>query len=216
LRITELQVKTKAGLALLAIGTGILAAWNWWSGTRNLDPVNMPVPLAAGQNITSEFKLNFDGLYLIEIEADKAIPPDTLHCLMGVEADPLQCKSMPSVVAATWVLSREGHDIGQGSSVQPHSAPPRTDGVARVIGEFQGEAGKSYRLSVTFAEDAGPLAVAHPRLKVAVASIAYTDLQSAKALAFSAAFMSLLCGLILLLVAYFVSGKKADPSLRSG
>jgi hypothetical protein len=161
------------------------------------------VPLAAGQTITSALKLNFDGLYLIEIEAQKTMPLDELHCLMGVEAEAQRCKSLPSVVAATWVISSEGQDIEHGSSLEQYSAPAQTNAVARVIGEFQGRAGKNYKLQGTFAAGAGALAPARPHLKVAVASIAYTDLQSAKMLVFSTAFICALFGAILLVVAYF-------------
>jgi hypothetical protein len=204
LRATELQVKTKAGFALLALGVSVVGAWSWWRETRNLEPVNLPVPLDAGQSVTSEFKLNFDGLYLIEIEAEQTIPLDVLHCLMGVEADPLQCKSTPSVIDATWVLSRGGREIGQGSSSERHSAPVLTDGVARVMGEFQGRAGTSYKLQTIFATGVGDLAVAHPRLKVKVADIAHVDLQTSQALVYATAMMCGLFGLILLGIAYFV------------
>ncbi len=198
-----MYLKTKTGLALIVLGIGILGAWSWWTGTRNFVPVRMPVPSAAGQSITSEFKLNFDGLYLIEIEAEKTIPPDALHCLMGVETDPEQCKWVPSVIAATWALSSEAREIGRGSSQEQFSLPVRSNGVTRVIGEFQGKAGKSYKLQVTFAADTGGLAAAHPKLKVAVASIAYTDLESAKVLVFSTVFICVLFGVILLAVAFF-------------
>jgi hypothetical protein len=198
-----MHLKTKTGLALIVLGIGILGAWSWWTRTRNFVPVRMPVPSAAGQSITPEFKLNFDGLYLIEIEAEKTIPLDALHCLMGVETDPEQCKSMPSVIAATWALSSEARDIGHGSSQEQFSLPVRSNGVTRVIGEFQGKAGKSYKLQVTFAAEPGGLAAAHPKLKVAVASIAYTDLESAKVLVFSSVFICVLFGVILLAVAFF-------------
>jgi hypothetical protein len=204
LRVTELQVKTKAGLALIALGVSILGTWHWWSGTRNLGPVNVPVPSDAGQSVTSEFKLNFDGLYLIEIEAEQTIPLDVLHCLMGVEADPVQCKSTLSVINATWVLSSQGREIGQGSSRERHSAPVLADGVARVIGEFQGKAGTSYKLQTTFATGVGDLRAAHPRLRVKVADIAHVDLQTSQALVYATAMMCGLFGLILLGVAYFL------------
>jgi hypothetical protein len=198
-----MHLKTKTGLALIVLGIGILGAWSWWTGTRNFVPVRMPVPSAAGQSITSEFKLNFDGLYLIEIEAEKTIPLDALHCLMGVETDPEQCKWVPSVIAATWSLSSEAREIGHGSSQEQFSLPVRSNGVTRVIGEFQGKAGKSYKLQVTFAAETGGLAAAHPKLQVAVASIAYTDLESAKVLVFSTVFICVLFGVILLAVAFF-------------
>ncbi len=204
-----MQLKTKSGFALLALGIAILGAWNAWTKSRRLVPVDMPLSLAAAEPITSDFKLNFDGLYLTEIEAQNTIPLDTLHCLMGVEADPARCKDAPPAIAATWILSRDGQEYRRGTSAEPHSATAETDGVARVIGEFQGKAGEAYQLQVMLTANAFALAAAHPRLKVAVASIAYTDLQSAGMLAFSMAFICLLFGLILLALAFYAYRRRS-------
>ncbi len=163
--------------------------------------MNIPVSLAANQSINAQFKPNFDGLYLVEIDAQKTLPPDTLHCLMGLEADPARCKGLPSTIDANWILSSEGQELKRGSSVELHSVPVEAQIVTRVIGDFQGEAGRDYTLQVTFLTDGPGLAVAHPRLKVAVASIVYTDLQSAGVLVFSMAFICGLFGVILLGIA---------------
>ncbi len=210
-----MQLKTKSGLALVALGIAILGAWNAWTKSRRLVPVDVPLSLAGAQPITSDFKLNFDGLYLVEIEAQKTIPLDTLHCLMGVEADPGRCKDVPSAIAATWILSRGGQEYRRGTSAEPHSATAQTDGVARVIGEFQGKAGGAYQLQVMLTAEASALAAAHPRLKVAVASIAYTDLQSAGVLAFSMAFICLLFGLILLAIAFYAYRRRSRDAHHS-
>jgi hypothetical protein len=203
------QLKTKSGLALVALGIAILGAWNAWTKSRRLVPVDLPVPLAAAQPITSNFKLNFDALYLIEIEAQKTIPLETLHCMMGVEGDRERCKDAPLAITGTWILFRDGQECCRGTSSRPHSATARTDGVARVIGEFQGKAGEAYQLQVTLTADASALAAAHPRLKVAVASIAYTDLQSAGVLAFSMSFICLLFGVILLAIAFYAYRRRS-------
>ena len=90
--------------------------------------------------------------------------------------------------------SRDGQEYRRGTSAEPHSAMAQTAAIAHIIGEFQGKAGEAYQLQVTLTADAPALAAAHPRLKVVVASIAYTDLQSAGLLAFSMAFICLLFG----------------------
>ena len=203
-----MQLTTKFGLALLAAGIGILAAWNLWTKTRNFVPLDLPVSLAAGQTVNSEFRLNFDGLYLIEIEAERTVPPDMLYCLMGVQADAVQCKEIPPAIGATWIVSSNGQEVRRGSSMELHSAPAQSDAAGRVIGEFQGKSGKQYKLQVTFTADGRSLAVAHPRLKVSVASIAYTDIQSASVLAFSTTFICLLFGVMLLSIAYFAKREK--------
>jgi hypothetical protein len=196
------QLKTKVGLALVALGIGIFGAWNWWTKTRHFVPLSIPIPLATGQSISPGFKLNFDALYLIEVEAQKTLPPDTLHCLMGL-ADPARCKDLPSAIAANWVLSSENRVIKRGTSAELHTVPAETETISRVIGEFQGKAGQDYELQVKITTDGTRLAAAHPRLKVAAASIAYTDLQSADVLVFSMGFICMFFGAILLGIAYY-------------
>jgi hypothetical protein len=209
------QLKTKIGLALVASGIGIFGAWSWWSKTRNFVPVDLPVSMAAGTSIASDFELNFDGLYLIEIEVEKTIRLDTLRCLMAVEADASRCKDISPAIGASWILSRNGQEITRGSSLEMHSAPAQSVNEARVIGEFQGKAGRGYKLQVAFTTDGGSLAAAHPRLKVGVASIAYTDMQSASVLVFSAAFICILFGVILLSIGFFArSGSALAGSAR--
>jgi hypothetical protein len=205
-----MQLKTKSGLALLLLGIAIFARWSWWKKTRNFVPVNTAISLAAGQTISSEFKLNFDGLYLIEIQAQKTLPPDELDCRMGLEASLARCKDTPPALAANWSLSSHGQEIRKGSSTEEHRATVEPETVSRAIGEFQGKAGQEYKLQVTSRGDGGRLAPASPRLRVTVASIAYSDLQSANVLAFSMAFICVLFGLILLAIASYAKGRGTD------
>jgi hypothetical protein len=200
------QLKAKFGLGLVALGIAVAVAWNMWTGTRNLVPVDLPVSLAAGQSVTSNFTLNFDGLYLIQIEAQPTIPPDQLHCLLGVDADPVICGSTQPVLGANWVLSSAGQEIRRGSSEEQHSAAPGNR-VSREIGEFHGEAGHSYTLLITFTRDGSALNAAHPALKVAISGIARSDMQAASVLAVSAAFICILFGLIVLAIALYASVK---------
>ena len=125
-----------------------------WTRTRNLVPVDLPVSLAAGQSATSNVTLNFDGLYLIQVETQSVLPLDQLHCLLGVDADLVKCGSTRPVLGANWVLSSAGQEICRGSSEEQHSAAPGNT-VSREIGEFHGAAGHSYTLLILF-PGAGP------------------------------------------------------------
>ncbi|MGB7433865.1 MAG: hypothetical protein WBR26_20810 [Candidatus Acidiferrum sp.] len=200
-----MQLKTKAGLAVLALGVVIFAVWNHWIKTRRFVPLDIPVTWTAGQTITSEFHLNFDGLYVIEIVADQSIPAEKLHCLMDVQANPILCKDLPSAIIASWILWNAGKAVMRGDSNMPHSANADTDGISRVIGQFQGKSGQFYNLQLTFASDGASLVPAHPRLKVTAASIVYTDLQSASVLVFSMVFICVLFGVILLGMSYYIN-----------
>ena len=179
-----MRLTTKSGIALIILSIGILGWWSWWKNTRNFVPVDTPISLAAGQDVTKLFKLNFDGLYLIEVEAPKSLLAD---------------------IEANWTLSSRGRQIKAGSTKDS----PLTSGESvpiRVIGEFQGRAGEDYALQVN--SISGVNGTANLRLKVAVASIAYTDLQSAAVLVFSMAFICLLFGMILLAIAFHASRKE--------
>lgn len=205
-----MQLKSKVGLALLVLGLAVYGGWSWWLRTRNLVPVNLAIASSDKPNITTQFQPNFDGLYFLEIEAQKSIPLDALHCLMGVEADATRCKDLPPEIDARWSVASLGHEVTHGSSRELHSLPPETNTVTRVIGEFPGTAGREYELNVTFAKDLSALAPAHPRLKVAVADIAYTDLRSAGVLAFSIAFICGLFGVILLVAGWYGSRRDGN------
>jgi hypothetical protein len=196
-----MTLKAKAGIALIVLGFGTFGFWTWWKNTRTFVPVDAPISLTAGQTVTKDFQLNFDGSYLVEIEADKSLPSTTLRCLMGVPTDATQCNETPSALDVNWIVSSRSQPIKSGASNDLPRASTETIALTRILGEFQGESGQSYKLQITSAADGTPLATAHPRVKVAVASIAYTDLQSAGVLVFSLAFICVFFGFIFLAVA---------------
>jgi hypothetical protein len=193
-RIT-MRLATKSGIALIILSIGILGWWSWWKNTRNFVPVNTPISLAAGQDVRSQFKLNFDGLYLIEIEAPKSLLP-------AIDAD--------------WTLSSRGSQVKSGSAKGSQAVSAEPDAPVRVIGQFQGRAGEDYALRVSLvSNEAAAFSAANTRLKVTVASIAYTDLQSAAVLVFSMAFICLLFGMILLAIAFHASRKATVSQSKS-
>ena len=198
-----MQLSTKFGLGLVALGISIAAAWTLRSRTRNFIPVDRPVSPLAGQSVASNFTANFDGLYLIQVEAQPAIPPEQLRCLLGVDADPRACGPVEPALGANWVLYTPGQEVRRGSTDEPHSAPAAGNTISREIGEFHGESGHVYTLIVTFTRDASALNATHPRLKVAISGIARSDMQAASVLAFSASFICILFGLTLLGLAMF-------------
>ena len=205
-----MQLRTKFGLGLVALGISIAAAWILWSRTRNFIPVDRPVSPLAGQSVTSNFTPNFDGLYLIQIEAQPAIPPDQLRCLLGVDADPRACGPVKPALGANWVLSTSGQEVRRGSTDEQHSAPTAGNTISREIGEFHGESGHVYALIVTFTRDASALNATHPRLKVAISGIARSDMQAASVLAFSASFICIFFGLTLLGIAIFAASTSPE------
>ena len=163
----------------MGLGVGVWAAWNGWTRTRRVDPVDVGVNVAAGQSVAEKFKLNYDGLYLIEIAAE------------GAAEAPLEA------VGAEWTVWSCGREVKKGSTAEAHSAPGGSNGAARVIGDFNGRAGQSYELEVKFTADAKDLQGANPRLRVAVSGLARENLQAASVLVFSTMFICELFGAIL-------------------
>ena len=191
----------------MVLGVGVFAGWRLWTSTRNFVPLDVPIALRAGETLTHEFRLNLDGLYLIEITAEPTLPPETLRCLMGAQADAAKCAGLAPAIAADWTVFRSGQQIRSGNSSEAHTAPAPDDSrtVVRVIGEFPGEAGRDYRLQITTTADGSQLEPAHPRLCVVVSNLARTDFQSASVLVFSITFICVMFGAILLGIARFAS-----------
>jgi hypothetical protein len=200
-------MKTKAGVGLLVLGFGVFATWKAWTGSRNLAPVDVLLPLRAGETVTAQFRPNLDGLYLLELTAEPTLPAEALHCLMSLDSNASTCRDVAPGLAIDWVVSQDGREIRRGASAQTqdaaHSAVSDSASTVRVIGEFPLEAGREYHLQLTTKSDARALAPAHPRLRVVISSLARTDFQSASVLVFSISFICVLFGVILLVVAYF-------------
>ena len=204
------RMRTKAGIGLIVLGIGVFVAWKLWMNSRSQVPVNVPFSLKLGETIEKEFRLNLDGLYLIEIVvaqkdaekgAQKEMRLEDLRCLMGVGG--AQCAGIAPAIGANWVLFRDSQEVRHGDSLRSYSEPTEQGNVVRVIGDFPGEAGHEYRLQVSVTTDGSGLQAANPRLRVAVSSLIQTDFQSANILAFSVSFICVFFGAILLGIGWF-------------
>lgn len=194
-----MPLKTKAGIALVLLGIAVFCAWKAWTGTRNETPLDVPMDLIPGETISKNFRLNLDGLYLIEIAAADA----RAACLIGGSPNPSECTAIAPVIDMDWTVLREGQDWRRGTSAERHAAPVNAQGAVRVIGEFPGESGRDYQLRVSLHGDGRRLDPAHPYLRVTLSSIARSDFQSASVLAFSISFICVLFGTILLGISLF-------------
>jgi hypothetical protein len=206
LHTVRVQTKTKFGIGLMVVGFGVFAAWQGWMRTRKLTPVDVPIALRAGETASESFRPNLDGLYLIEIVTQRTLPADILSCFNGVPENPAACEGAHSVIRADWALLHEGQEIRRGSSDQAQIAAPNSDPatVVRVIGQFPAEARREYQLQVAITGDGRAFQTSHPRLRVAISSLAETDFQSANVLVFSISFICVLFGVILLAISWHV------------
>ena len=169
---------TKVGIGLIALGVGVWAGWSGWMRTRNVEPLDVEVNVAAEQAEAKSFQLNYDGLYLIELSAEGA------------------GEAQLAAIGAEWSLWSCGPEVKKGSTNEAHSAPGGSRN-SRVIGDFNGRAGQNYELQVHFTSEAPGLRNARPRLKVVVSGLAKENLQAANVLVFSTMFICELFGIIL-------------------
>src|ERR1017187_4604775 len=144
MRITKTAL---VGVAVVFAGLAVLAGRMFWSRTRTWVLVDMPISLSEGRIRTPEFKTNLTAVYLIEIEVEKNMPFDTINCLLGIESDnnhPDKCTNNPSVISASWILSRQGIVVARGSTAATTGGDWGTDTIARRIGSFKSEKGRMY------------------------------------------------------------------------
>ena len=163
------MLKNRLGIALITAGIALTAGRIAWSQSRTYVPVDMPVSLSVGHVRTSDFKLNLRKLYLIEIEARKALPFDALNCMLGIKgviSD--KCENVPSVLEASWSLSNAGAVVVSGSSTNNRGGDWTNHTIARQLGSFVAEPGRLYRLDVDVSTDGSSLNQTNPHLKIAV------------------------------------------------
>lgn len=212
---------TKAtGMTLILVGIVAYGLWVVWLSTRNNRPVDIPIKMAVGHVNTPSFKVNRNAPYDIEIEVQKRIPFDTLNCLLGTAMQPhstdlQECPDKPSVVKASWVLTSDGQIVAHGSSEDHRYGAWTNDSIARELGSFQSESGRSYALSVDVLSDGSALAPGNPHLKVEVFPSVYEDEMVGSALVMLFSILLVLVGGILLLIS-FVRNRRARVLRVSG
>jgi hypothetical protein len=199
----------RVGIALIAVGLTPLACWTVWSGTRTWRPVDMPVSLSQGSHFsTSEFAINLNARYAIDIDSENKIPSDDLGCLLG-NGMRSTCSS-GSVVRVRWSLYSDG-TVLQGTSddtLGDGSSGPSGE-ASRTIGYFKARKGGRYKLDCDVLADGSRLAVTNPRLRISVADTSY---ESSLVLG---GLLRLVCGVICLIGGVFLiagrsRGREAD------
>jgi hypothetical protein len=196
-----------AGVALVASGVVLFGIWAIWLATRTDRPVDVPISMAVGHVRTREFKVNLNAVYIIEIEVQKKIPFDTLNCLLGLgmsstSSELQECPDRPSVVKASWTLTRDGRTVASGSSDDDRGGDWGNDSISRILGSFHSEDGRRYVLDVNVLADGSSLAVGNPRLKVRVHPMFYEDVMVGGATISLIAFALVLTGGILLVISF--------------
>lgn len=195
------------GLILVGAGIALYGARVLWSCTRTDVPVDLPISMAIGHVHTSEFKVNRNAPYDIELEVQKKIPFDLLNCLLGTSmaatsTDLQECPDRPSVVRMSWVLKSNGHVVARGSTDDHRVGAWAGDTISRDLGYFQTQSGRPYVLDVDVLKDGSALGPGNPRLKVKVSAAIYEDEVLGTAIVGVLAVGLALVGVILLLVPF--------------
>jgi len=121
----------------------------------------MPVSLSLGYLQTAVFKINVESTYALGIAVDGNSEYELL-CRLGVQ----WCEYYPSMLDATWSVSRAGQIIARGTSEAEHDTfwlgyPT----IVRRLGTFRATSG-SYTVNVNLLKDGSQLNEHAPRLVV--------------------------------------------------
>jgi len=187
--------------------SGLLLLGGWWFylSTRRCQPIHMPLVTFVGDVRTSDFTVNVTNRYFIELEAQKTIPIERLHCLLGMREPSAQdCSNLPSVVDVEWTLSSRGGIVQRGSSADSPYGGWSADSVYRDLGYFNGVAGQTYRLDLHLVTDATQLSVTNPHLRVSITPVFIEAMLFMTGLVvYPTTGVLLLTGILLLLVSFF-------------
>jgi len=196
------------GIVFISAGIAFYAARILWLSTRANRPVNIPISMAVGHVRTPVFKVNRNAIYAIDIEVQKAIPFETLNCLlgtaMGSNSTTLQeCPDRPSVVKVSWVLSSEEQNVARGSTDDFRSGAWGNESISRSLGTFRSRSGRPYVLDVDVLADGSALGAGNPHLKIEVSSAVSEDEIVGSAILLLAMIVVVLIGVVLLSVSFF-------------
>ena len=149
-------------LGLCAVGISIfLTRSSIWQ------PLTLPVNLQHGATQSQPFTVGISADYLVELEADRAMPFEQLNCLLGIDTGtPIQCDGVASV-ELTWQVtsSNPAGIVAEGNSGGPGSGA-WSDTVSRTLGSFPAKKGDEYVLKVVSTKNGSALMPANPRVVV--------------------------------------------------
>jgi hypothetical protein len=189
----QLPRTARIGLVIVTIGLLVPLAVAIWHATINFVPVYRPIAVTPG-HLQQSFTPKFSALYVMEIEAERKLPHETLQCLLGLQDSGItaeQCRDIPPVLGFSWRLTRNGQTVSTGSSAKIDGGAYTDATVASEFGSFEGQRGAQYTLDMDFFQDASKLSVAQPKLRIGVSGSAYEDLIAVDL--FSLAFGVLCC-----------------------
>jgi hypothetical protein len=99
------------------------------------------------------------------LEFDRKIDFDRMDCLLGLAfGDALKkCNEIPEVLDLKWSVTSDDYVVASGA---PMRAGSYSDTIARILGDFEAQKGRDYRVNLTLLRDGSELDIANPRLVV--------------------------------------------------
>ena len=151
-----------ASAALYAVNNYLFAGIEW-------TPLSIPVDLAEGREHAGAFTASWGVIYEIRIDTDRELELQEQNCLLDIEAvAPGRCRDIPPELALAWRVEGDGDVVTRSDSTGTHTGYWGPS-MGRILGAFQAEEGRSYRLIATIAQTSPRLQRTNPRLQVAVA-----------------------------------------------
>jgi biopolymer transport protein ExbD len=194
------------GVALILIGIAVPVGFDRWMQTRNWVALDLPISMAPGHIRTPEFEINLEGEYWIYVDVERQFKPDVIDWLLGIGYG---CDNHPSIVRTSWRVTNAGKEVACDHNMAPVRVGP-WDRVGRAIGSFAADPSKHYVLDLDILADASELDGGHPRLKVEELGGAYLRYNALAVDWLEAAFLLVVAGIVLLIVALVGWARERD------
>ena len=145
------------GIAFVVAGLLLWSCmWRWVSRKQGIwQPLTTPISLGLAQIRSPEFTINATTAYRLLIEMNRSIPFQRMECLLGLEVweSTTTCRDIAEIDDISWIVWSEGHIVAKGSS-RDERGGTYSDTISKILGSFEAEKGKRYRVILDVRQDA--------------------------------------------------------------
>ena len=162
-----MRAEHKYTLTALVLGLCALGVSTFLTRSSIWEPLTLPVNLQHETTQSQPFTVGMSADYLVELEADRAVPFEQLNCLLGIDTGtPIQCEGV-SPVELTWQVTSSNPPgiVAEGSS-RGRASGAWGDTVSRTMGSFAANKGDEYVLKIVSTQNGSALMPANPRVVV--------------------------------------------------
>ena len=160
-----MRVQGRYALIILVVGLCALSVALFLRNVYRSEPMSFPFNLRPGTTASPLFRLDANGNYLVELEAERTLPFDQLNCLLGVSPGITEPCEFASPVDISWRVISRNEIVAKGWS-RERASGAWGDRVSRTLGSFPGKKGNEYVLHVESMKDTSELSDANPRIVV--------------------------------------------------